>query len=673
MTKTCIYLSTALCMATLSVNAQRTYLDQTTIDRSIKPGNDFFAYANGGWINANEIPATEASWGNWAIVRKQTRLRLQELIKDLSQQKNKPGSDARKLADFYRAGMDTLTRNKRGVGPVLADLQRIDAISNRQGITNEVIAQYASGMAATAPLFSLANLPDPISNDNEIITFTQRGMGLPEKSYYTDTSEKALGIRTKYTQLLQQLLQLSGVSEGDAAAKAATVLALETRLATGARTATENRNIMRLLNYYTPEKLASEFPNIGWNDLFLRLGIQSGKIIVGQPEFFANLNQQLETTPLSVWKDYLKVRLLNNVGNALSTPFINARLAFYSTALNGVTQTLPFGELVTNSIDQRLGEMLGKLYVEKYFPASAKKRMDDLVQNVITTFGERINSNAWMTDPTKEKARQKLSTIRRKIAYPDKWIDYSSVTIGTNYYENVQAAAAFDFARRMSLVGKPVDRDQWAMSPPTLNAYYSPLNNEIVFPAGILLAPFFDPDADDAVNYGGIATVIGHEISHGFDDQGSQFNEQGKFSNWWTKADKASFDAKGAALATQFNQYVAVDTLHVNGKLTLGENIGDLCGLTVAYQAFKKTEQGKGKQLIDGLTPDQRFFLAYAAIWRTKQRQEGTRTQVLTDPHAPARFRVNGPLSNFDAFYSAFSIKEGDPMWRPVSERVVIW
>ena len=662
-----------------SGQTQRTYLDQTTLDRAVKPGDDFYAYANGGWLKGNEIPATEAAWGNEVILRNKTRARLLELITSTARQKNKPGSDAQKLQDFYNSGMNTAAIDQLGFQPVQADLKRIEAISTPQGVATEAATQLAAGLSGgTAPLFSLANLADPISNDVEIIVLVHGGagvpsggLGLPGKDYYTDASAKGVAIRAQYTTYLQQLLELSGTPK--AADRAAAILALETRLAAGARTPTENRNIPKLLNYYTLDKAQQQFPLLGLGATFQKLNVAPAKFIVGQPEYFAGLNKELTATPLATWKDYLRVRLLSNAAPYLSAPFAAASFAFYATALAGQTQNRPRNERVVATTDAKLGEILGKVYVEKYFTADAKKRMNELVQNVVTAFAERIQSNGWMTAPTKEKATQKLSTVRRKIAYPDQWRDYSALQIGPNYFGNVKAATAFALRENMRRVGKPVNRELWTMTPPTLNAYYNPLNNEIVFPAGILLPPFFDPQADDAVNYGGIATIIGHEISHGFDDQGSQFDAQGRFSNWWTKEDLANFKARGAALSRQFSQYVAVDTLHVNGQLTLGENIGDLCGVTVAYQAFKKTPQGQGTQLLDGLTPDQRFFLSYAAIWRVKAREESQRTQVLTDPHSPARFRVLGPLSNLDAFYAAFNIKEGDQMWRPANERIVIW
>jgi putative endopeptidase len=668
-----LFLSAVIFLIDVNALFAQPFLDLTTIDHSVKPGDDFYLYANGNWLKSREIPATENSWGNWQIIGKQTRLRLLDLIEEISARKNSAGSNAQKLGDFYKSGMDTVVIEKLGIKPIATELSQIDDINNIQGVMNETIAQYATGLIQIPPLYGMVPVPDPIRNDMEIIAFGQDGMGLPEKSYYFDQDEKSVNIRYKYVGYLQQLLQLSGVAKEAAHAKSAAVLALETLLAKGARTATENRDIPRQLNYYTQEKLKQQFPLIAWDDIFRQLNIHSEKILVFQPEFFDTLNKELKAIPLHTWKDYLKIRLLSNAAPYLSTAFQKANFVFYKTVLSGQKQMKPRSEEMVTILDNMLGEVLGKLYVEKYFTANAKKRIDELVDNVLKTFGERIKSNTWMTDSTKEKALEKLSLVRKKIAYPDKWRDYSSLTIGNNYYENVKAASAFNFRYYINLVGKPVDRDIWGMTPPTLNAYYNALNNEIVFPAGILLPPFFDAAADDAVNYGGIGVVIGHEISHGFDDQGSLFDGGGHYKNWWTKTDKANFEARGEALAKQFDQYVALDTLHVNGRLTLGENIGDLCGVTVAYQAFKKTPEGKSNQMIDGLTSDQRFFLSYASIWREKERSEFLRTMTLTNPHSPARFRVNGPLSNLDAFYAAFNIKQGDKMWRPVNQRLVIW
>jgi putative endopeptidase len=655
----------------ITANAQKNYLDQTTIDKSVRPGDDFYAYANGSWLKTAEIPSTENQWGNAAINAKQTRTNLYQLLMDLSAAKTIKGSNADKLKAFFETGMDTATIDQLGYTPVKADLTRIAAIKDKAGVLQETISQYAGGLVR--PLFSLGSLADPIDNKYQILSFSQGGVGLPEKNYYFKEDEKSVNIRNKYVAYMQQLLQLTGEPEQQAATKAKAILDLEIRLAKGARTATENRNIAKQLNYFTPAELQSKYPSIPWANLMQQLNITTPKIMVGQPEFFEGLEKQLNETPIETWKDYLKVRMLSPAANFLSTSFQKAWFDFYSTTLLGQTQMRPRWELMITQTDVRLGEALGQLYVDKYFTPDAKKRITDLVQNIVTTFGERIKANTWMTDSTKQKALTKLNAFRVKVGYPDKWRDYSKLQIGNNYYGNIKAAAAFEFADQVAHIGKLVDRDKWGMTPPTLNAYYSALNNEIVFPAGILLFPWFDKDADDAINYGAIGSVIGHEISHGFDDNGSQFDAVGKFNNWWAKTDLDNFKAKGTSLAEQFNQYVALDTLHVNGRLTLGENIGDLGGVTVAYHAFKKTKQGQSNQLIDGLTPDQRFFLAYAAIWRKKQRDEGLRTQVLTDTHSPSRFRVNGPLSNFDPFYRAFDIKQGDKLWRPENERILIW
>ncbi|MEO6820903.1 MAG: M13 family metallopeptidase [Ginsengibacter sp.] len=649
--------------------AQHKYIDQSANDTTIRAADNFYEYANGNWLKTNDIPDDQSSWGNLTILDKQTKQKLQQLLISFASQKNAIGTDAQKLKSFYKSGMDTIAIEKLGIQPVKADLMRIYAINSQQGIMNEVINNYP----IYTPMFDFDNLADPIKNEKEIAGFGQGGLGLPEKSYYFDNDEKAKKLRGKYVDYMSTLFELSGVSKSASHAKANSVLNLETHMAKGSRTATENRNIMRMLNFFTTEKLSARYPLIHFEDIFQQLNIQSEKILVAQPEFFDTLNSLLATQPLSTWKDYLTIKLLSASAPYLSSPFVRANFAFYATALSGKTKMRSRGEAITSAVDAKLGEILGKVYVEKYFTADAKKRIDDLVQNVLTTFGERIKANTWMTDSTKELALVKLSKIQRKIAYPDTWKDYTALKIGNNFYDNIKATSAFTFKQKMSKIGKPVDRNAWTMTPPTLNAYYNPLNNEIVFPAGILLPPFFDPNADDAVNYGGIATIIGHEISHGFDDQGSQFDGDGRFRNWWTKKDKENFKAKGAQLANQFDQFVAMDSLHVNGKLTLGENIADLCGVTVAYQAFKKTAEGQSNQLIDGLTPDQRFFLSCATIARLKQRDESARTQILTDPHSPAQFRVNDALSNLPAFYAAFGVREGDKMWRAPEDRVEIW
>ena len=659
------------------------HLDQTTIDRSVKPGDDFYAYANGGWLKANEIPANEASWGNSSILQKQTQRQLQQLLQEVAAKHHQPGSNAHKLQALYNSGMDTAALDRLGVQPIQADLNRIDALSSKQAIAAEVTTQYAAGLTDAGPLFSLGHIADPIRNDVEIITLSQGGMGLPDKSYYFETSPKAEATRTQYAAFLQRLFELSGTPQPAAQAKAAAVLALETRLARGARTATENRNIRKLLNYYTLDKAQRKYPQLGLKSMFQQLRIPPAKLIVAQPEFFAGLHQELTATPLATWKDFLKARLLHSASGALSSAFGKAYFAFYVTALTGRTQMRTRPEQMARLADGVLGEALGKVYVEKYFPADAKKRMNELVQNVVTTFAERIQANSWMTAPTKEKALQKLSTLRRKIGYPDQWRDYSALQMGSDYFSNIKAARVFEFREGFGRVGKPVNRDLWTMTPPTLNAQYNPLNNEIVFPAGILQPPFFDYRADPGSNYGAIGFVIGHEITHGFDVQGSQFDAQGNLASWWTLEDSERFQALNDRVVAQFDAIEVLPGVFVDGQITVTENVADLGGVQVALDALRQHLAANGSPLPappysaaaagPRFSQEQRFFIAAATVWRQQTREEALLTQVKTDPHSPAKVRATQPLRNIDDFYAAFGIEPGDPMYLPPEERVVVW
>ncbi|GAA4317033.1 M13 family metallopeptidase [Flaviaesturariibacter amylovorans] len=664
--------------------AQRTFLDTAAFDRSVAPGDDFYAFANGGWLKRNEIPPTETAWGAATIAGRQVKQRLEAVLTSLAAEKQAAGSNAHKLAVFYSSGLDTVAIERAGMAPVASDLAGIEAIRTGTDLVDAVIRQYTTGLVGipspfrnsitpVPPLFVISNFPDQLTNELELVTLQQGGMGMPEKSYYFDTSPKATGIRNRYRGYVQTLLERSGLPAAEAAASADAVLALETRLAAGARTATQNRDRPKLLNVFSTEQVDQRYPQLGWGRMAKALGLYGARLFVYQPEFFDTLNRELSATPVPVWKAYLRVRLLSNAAPYLSSPFANAYFDFYKTALTGQATMRSRQEEVVNIVEDLTGELLAEAYMQRYFPAGAKRRIDDLVANIVTTFGERIAGNTWLTEETKKNALLKLSTLKRKIAHPDHWRDYRGLRFGTSFFENVRAATLFDFRFNADLTGKPVNRDMWVMTPTRQNAYYNAFNNEIVFGAGLLLPPFFDAEADDAVNYGAIATIIGHEISHGFDLRGSQYDEKGRYRNWWSQADREQFEAKGAALAAQYDRYVVIDSLRVNGKLTLTENISDLCGLIVAYEAFRKTPQGRSNKKIDGLTPDQRFFLASAAKFRRHQRPESLRTQVLTDPHAPGKFRANGPLSNFPAFYAAFGIKPGDAMWRPEGERVLMW
>lgn len=648
------------------------FIDVSQIDRSIHPGDDFNAYMNSKWVKNNPIPGSRSSWGGFDMLQDKIQKQLQAIFKKLNTGKFEKGSDSYMLKMFYTSAMDSARANKLGAKPIKADLETIDQIANLEDLQQYLSDNHLLSLGTTA-IFAEGGIADPIKNDEELLFFNQGGTGLPEKSYYFSEDSSSKAIRAAYKTMVANLLKLGGESAASAQQKADSVLALETRLAAGSRTAEENRNIMRLLNYYTIEKMQKEFPAFNWQLFLQQLGATPKKIIVAQPEFFKGMNNELNATSLQTWKDYLKANLLTNAAPYLSQDFITERFNMYNKTLSGQKEQKPRWEKVVGWTDNALGEMLGKVYIKMYFSAKAKQRVNELIDNLLDTYRERINGLEWMTAATKTKALLKLDSIRKKIAYPDTWIDYSGLTLGNDLYANIKATQYFNTKRALARIGKPVNRTLWTMTPQTVNAYYNPLNNEIVFPAGILSYPFFDVNADDAFNYGGIGMVIGHEISHGFDDQGSQFDASGKFSNWWTKEDKAEFSKKGALLAAQYDKYMVVDTLHVNGRLTLGENIGDLGGLTAAYNAFKKTKQYKEGKKIDGFTPEQRFFMSLAQIWRMNSTIEADRQLTLTNPHALSKFRILGPLSNFEPFYNAFGVTSKNKMWRDPADRINIW
>jgi putative endopeptidase len=674
--KSRLYLIVALLFnITVPVTAQtknKSFVDVSNIDKTIHPGDHFYDYINAKWIKKNPIPGTRSSWGGFDMLQQKIQDQIKDIFKTLNAGKYKTGSDEQVLKTFYNSAMDTARVEMLGIKAISNELAAINGINNLEDL-QKILSEHHLLSLGTTPLFSEGGIADPIKNDEELIYFNQGGMGLPEKNYYFNTDSSSQVIRQEYKKMITTLLTLSGEDAATAAVKADTLVALETRIASGSRTAEENRNIVRMLNYYTVDKMQKDFPALNWALFLKQLTVTPNKIIVAQPEFFKNLSKELTTTSLNTWKDYLKASLLANTATYLSKPFVAAVFNFYNKTLSGQKEQKPRWEKAVRWTDGALGEMLGKIYIKKTFSPLAKKRIDDLIENIIQTYRSRINNLSWMTQATKAKALLKLDSLRRKIAYPDQWIDYTGVNIGNDLFSNIKATQIFNTKRAIARIGKPVNRKLWTMTPQTVNAYYNPLNNEIVFPAGILALPFFDADADDAINYGGIGMVIGHEISHGFDDQGSQFDASGKFANWWTKEDKEAFSKKGEQLAAQFDKYIIADTLHVNGRLTLGENIGDLGGLTAAYEAFKKTDQAKAGKKIDGFTPEQRFFMSIAQIWRINIRPEADRQQALTDPHAAGRYRVLGPLSNFAPFYEAFGVTENNKMYRKPEDRVLMW
>jgi putative endopeptidase len=647
------------------------FLDPTSIDSSVKPGDDFFTYANGGWIKKTVIPPTDNQAGGFYNLYKETQQKLKGLMEDLAKQNNTAGSIEQQVGDIYASGMDSATIEKRGYDPVKPTLAKIDAIKDAKGVMLFVADQQTE---LTPMLFTAFFGPDEKYSSMNIPVFYQGGLGLPDRDYYFKADAANQAVIAAYKNYATKLFSLTGDDSVSAKAKTEILYNLEKQMASGHRTNVELRDPSSNYNKIAVSELDKKMPNIGWRDVLNTMMVKADTLNVGQPGYFAKLDGLLKSVPVDQWKVYLKFHLLNNAANALSTPFVNAQFEYAGKALGGQKQLKPRWERIAADVDGSMGEALGQLYVKRYFTEDAKKRMMDLVTNLATAFEARINNLDWMTDSTKAKAKDKLHAFIRKIGFPDKWKDYTKVKIdkGT-FYENLQSASKNEYAYQVAKVGKTVDKTEWGMTPPTINAYYNPTFNEIVFPAGILQFPFFDPNADDAINYGGIGMVIGHEMTHGFDDQGAQYDKSGNMNNWWSKEDEVKFKAKGKQVVDLYNSLTVLDSLHVKGELTLGENMADIGGIAIAYDAFKLTKQGKDTTKIDGLTPDQRFFLSYAQIWKSKRTDELSRLRINTDPHSPPIWRVNAPLMNFTPFYSAFNVKEGDKMWKPENERIKIW
>lgn len=522
-------------------------------------------------------------------------------------------------------------------------------------------------------LFWFYAQPDQKNSDKMFAHFDQDGLGLPTKDYYVKQDSPMIKIRKAYLNYISDVLQLTGDDANTATKDAASIMNIESALAKASKNPVELRDPEANYHKLTLGELNKETPNINWNELMDFMGVKQDTVLVGQPVFFKELSNLLQSVPIADWKNYLRFHLINNYADYLSSEFVNARFAF-NKLLTGQKELQPRWKRMVAFTDDQLGDALGELYVAEYFPPEAKKRILDLVNNIQRTFGERIQNLSWMSDTTKQKAIVKLNAMVKKIGYPDKWKDYSSVEISKDdLIQNYKHTGHFAYQYMINQIGKPVDRSEWFMTPPTINAYYNSGANDINFPAGILQPPFFYKDGDDAINYGAIGMVIGHEMTHGFDDQGRQFDADGNLKNWWLPVDSANFRKRANLVVNQYNHSLVVDTLHINGALTQGENIADIGGVAIAYDAFKKTSEGKSDKKIDGLTPDQRFFMSYAKVWRSKMRPEIERTRVMTDPHSTPKYRVNNPLSDIPAFYKAFNVKQGDKMYLPDSLRAQVW
>ncbi len=664
---------TSLVMVASPVETQHG-VDTSFLDRSCAPCKDFFQFANGGWMAKNPIPAAYPTWGVDNIVAEHNRDVLHEILEEASRDTTAAhGSNEQKIGDFYATCMDTAKIDSEGLTPLQPELDRISRINGAPALEAEIAHLQSLGVDA---LFGVDSTQD-FKNSSEVTgEVDQGGLGMPDRDYYTREDAKSKMQRDEYQKHVAKMFELMGDSPATAASEAQTVMDMETQLAKASETEVQRRdpqNVYHRMPQAGLKTLASNFP---WENYFTAVGLAGkGDVNVTAPDFFKEMGNMVSAQPLANWKVYLRWHLINNMASSLSTPFVEEDFHFKGTILQGTKEILPRWKRCVRYTDRSLGEALGQAYVKKAFPPEAKARALAMVNNLESALADDIRQLPWMSEATRKQALIKLQAINKKIGYPDKWRDYSSLNITRGpYVENVLRADEFEFRRDLSKVGKPVDRTEWEMTPPTVNAYYNPQLNEIVFPAGILQPPFFDFQADDATNYGAMGAIIGHEMTHGFDDEGRQFDAQGNMKNWWTPDDQKKFEARGDCIVNQFSSFEVEDKLHENGKLVEGESIADLGGLAIAYAAYQKSLEGKPRPKdIDGFTPDQRFFLGYAHSWAENLRPEYARMLTNIDPHPMPKFRVLGPLSNMPAFAKAFGCKAGDAMVRPENERCAIW
>lgn len=649
------------------------FIDKSNMDLSVKPGDDFYTYASGTWLENNPVPAKETRWGSFNLLRDFNINAVKDILNEAAANKKAAtGSVEKRVGDFYASAMDSLAIEKAGYTPIKADLKRAGAVKDIKGVLNEVANLKATGFAA--PMFGFYVGQDRKDVNNMVPQLSQGGTTLPDRDYYLKDDARSKKIQEAYKTYITTLFTLTGVPQAKAQQNAETIFNLEKKMAEAQMARVEMRDPYKTYNKSAVADFSKTTPDIDWKPMLAKLKVTGeDTLLVNNPKFFTALNGLVKNTPVSDWQTYLQWNVLKSSAPYLSSAFVNANFA-YSQALSGQKVQTPRWQRMSSLTDNAVGELLGQLYVKKHFKPEAKARMNDMISNLIKAYEIRINNLDWMSAETKEKALAKLHAFTPKVGYPDKWKTYDGLAINRkSFFQNVRNADQWSYNDMVSQLGKPVDRTKWGMTPPTVNAYYSPVMNEIVFPAGILQFPFFDPNADDAVNYGGIGAVIGHEISHGFDDSGSQYDKDGTLRNWWTPEDMARFKEKAQALAEQYDAYTVLDTIHVNGKLTLGENIGDLGGLNAAYEAFKMTDQGKSNEKIDGFTPDQRFFLSWAQVWRGNILPESAAQQIVTDPHSPGEYRTIGAPVNMDAWYEAFNVQPGDELYKAPEERIRIW
>lgn len=672
------HLIPALAFAVTGASAQTTDLksglDRNDMDLSIKPGTNFFDYAGGNWRKSHPIPAEYSRYGSFEVLIENNERQLHDLIEQLAKESHPAGSLEQKIGDLYNLAMDSTRRNREGWTPIKGQLEQVAAVKTLKDLT---ILSGQLGRYGVESYFGIGVGSDMKDSKMNIVGIQQGGLSLGNRDYYLENDEATQKIREAYKQYIVKMFRLVGDDEATAQKKMEAVFNIEMRIAKASKSMVELRDPEANYHKMTFNQLLNDYPGIDWSTLLLCSGFPAISYVdMGQPENIREIEKLMSDTPIEDQKAYMAFKVIENASGQLSDDFRNATFDFYGRVMSGTTQDRARWKRAIGAVQGVLGEAVGKMYVEKYFPASSKERMIQLVRNLQKSLGERIKEQKWMSKETQEKALEKLNTFYVKIGYPDTWMDYSGLTIdpSKSYFENLCQASAFitDYYIQKD-VNKPVDRTRWQMTPQTINAYYNPTTNEICFPAGILQPPFFNPEADDAANYGAIGVVIGHEMTHGFDDQGSQFDKDGNLKNWWTEADRKNFEARTKVMADFFSKIEVLPGLYANGQLTLGENIADHGGLNIAFQAFKEATAANPLPEKDGFTPEQRFFLAYAKVWIDNIRDEEIRNRTKNDPHSLGRWRVNGALPHIDAWYKAFNIGKKDPLYVPAKQRVDVW
>ncbi|MFO7829697.1 MAG: M13 family metallopeptidase [Bacteroidales bacterium] len=652
---------------------EKTTFDVSLIDKSFDPADNFYQYANNGWMEKYPLPDDESRYGSFDQLAKETSKKVQSLVEELAAESFEKGTIEQKIGDFYALGMDTEKINEQGLNPLKSEFERIASINNIEDVQNQIAHFHMHGIGS---LFGFFGSTDPKNSDMNIAHISQGGLGMSDRDYYTSEDARSKEIREAYLKHVEKMLILSGISEDEAQNMASTIMDIETSLAESSFTRLENRDPNATYNKKTQEEVKKLYSNFDWNSYMSNMSLDyDGDINVRQPKFFDEMNNMLTDVSIDDWKTYFYWNLLNSSANYLGSEFEEQNFDFFGKTMQGSEKMQERWRRVLGATNRALGDAIGQKFTEKHFPPEAKDRMINLVENLRAALGQRIDNLEWMSDETKEKAHEKLATIRVKIGYPDKWKDYSGLQIeNESYVLNVLAANKFRREENLKEIGKPVDKDEWFMTPQTVNAYYAPSLNEICFPAGILQPPFFYLEGDDAINYGAIGAVIGHEMTHGFDDQGRLYDKEGNLTNWWTEDDSKRFDDRSQVLVDQFNDIFVLDTLRADGKLSLGENIADLGGLNISYTAFKNAQnENPQEEMIDGYTPDQRFFLSWARVWAQNIRDKEIVRRTKEDVHSLGINRVHGPIANMPEFHKAFNVAPGDELYIPEEERASIW